>query len=120
MNADPLFVVTSIFFNILFKYYFFIIFYSFFIFPFSLLCLSVSQPNYSQHRQPPHPLTHTPATTSTHRRRHQPLAIRPNHHQPQQEKKKRKKTHKPQPNWTTTHSEKKPTNQINQIEPLLL
>ena len=64
------------------------------------LAKEATQPNYSQHRRPPDPPTHTPATTSTHHCRHQPLAIRPNHHQPQQEKKKKKKGKKP-----TNHSQ---------------
>ena len=112
-------IKTSIFFNIPFKYSFFIIF-----FPLSLLSLSLSQPNYFQHCQPSHSPTYT---TSTHHHHHQPLtkstattnnstqrerererlhihppphphpllnqkkstAIGPNHHQPQYEKKER-------------------------------
>ena len=62
------FIKTSIFFNIPFKYSFFIIFY----FSFSLLSLSLSHPNYSQHCRPPHPPTHTTTTASTHHHRHQP------------------------------------------------
>ena len=134
-------IKTSIFFNIPFKYSFFIIFYSFFSF-LSPLSLSLSQPNYSQHRQPSHPPTHT---TSTHHHRHRPLtkstattnnnrererdSTSTHHHihihcrtkKNQQQsnqittnhsKKKRKDTHKPHPNRTTTHNQKKPTNQI--------
>ena len=134
------------FFYIPFKYSFIIIFYSFFIFPLSLLCLSLSQPNYSQHRRPSHPPTHTTTTTSTHHRCHQPLAtnqINRNHNNSKGKKKKRKTSTstytvglKKKNQWqsdqiTTNHSKKKrrkthkpwpnrTTNQINQIGPQLL
>ena len=134
------------FFYIPFKYSFIIIFYSFFIFPLSLLCLSLSQPNYSQHRRPSHPPTHTTTTTSTHHRCHQPLAtnqINRNHNNSKGKKKKRKTSTstytvglKKKNQWqsdqiTTNHSKKKrrkthkpwpnrTTNQINQIGPWLL
>ena len=49
--------ITSIKTSIFLTFYLKIISLLFFIFPLSLLCLSVSQPNYSQHRQPPHPPT---------------------------------------------------------------
>ena len=135
------------FFYIPFKYSFIIIFYSFFIFPLSLLCLSLSQPNYSQHRRPSHPPTHTTTTTSTHHRCHQPLAtnqINRNHNNSKGKKKKRKTStstytvglKKKKNQWqsdqiTTNHSKKKrrkthkprpnrTTNQNNQIGPQLL
>ena len=49
--------IASIKTSIFLTFYLKIISLLFFIFPLSLLCLSVSQPNYSQHRQPPHPPT---------------------------------------------------------------
>ena len=108
-------IKTSIFFNIPFKYSFFIIFYFSSLPPLSLSFSSqlFSAPPATASTHPYHNYhIHTPSLplATSNRTKSPPTTTR----------KKGKKTHKPWPNRTTTHNQKKPTNQINQIGPRLL